>query len=98
MARIRGSGRNIFVARANNVGKCEKCGAFLASEDVVRAGNCILRCPVCGKVISFASFGFRREDKKWIRVRWLGYKGRWRSKPPAKKFVFLGMLVVREYT
>ena len=83
--------------RAKNLGLCEHCDSLLNINGMrPEAIDKKWVCPHCGKIISFASFGFEPIEAGFKKVRWVGSAGAWVTAAPTENFILGDWQVVAD--
>ncbi len=86
--------KSLPTVKLEGLGLCEHCSELVTLEGLPSGAlNAELKCPQCHKSMGHRSFGYKKASGKGGKVVWVGPKGMWVKKRPAKDFELNGLYV-----
>jgi hypothetical protein len=69
----------------DSLGLCEHCGELLCLHNLPSdAIDAVWKCPKCGSVLTYKSFGYKTSQGN--KIKWVGPKGKWVFSRPEREF------------
>ena len=83
--------RTVFL---EDLGLCEHCGALSSLKDMPARSNISWRCLRCGRKLTIESFGYKRRDGTYRKIKWVNGSCKWTEIKPAEDFKLGGLYVM----
>lgn len=95
MERLEKSNRVKRSVELEYLGLCEHCDIPLSFEKTPDAAiNLDWKCPSCDGLLTGQTFGYKKIEGEWQRVRWVGPEGKWVDERPTEDFTVGNCLVL----